>query len=244
MLGIGLAPIFTPHTSVLEAFPFKTVKEKKLCEQKRRCSWQKGRRSTASDTQRSCHVPGVKPAISVVVGTRIAIMMYLSEKFQTPDHWYPTDIQKRARVNEYLSWQHTAVRMHGTRVFWLRLMIPKMLGEEVPKDKMAAALEDLDGSLQLIEEKFLQDRPFIAGDDISLADLVAIVEIMQPVGSGLDVFEKRPKLSGWRNRVRAAIGPELFDEAHQIILSAQEMVKSMDGSTLQPFKPKILRLFL
>ncbi|XP_041936137.1 glutathione S-transferase theta-1b isoform X2 [Alosa sapidissima] len=174
----------------------------------------------------------------------IAIMMYLSEKFQTPDHWYPTDIQKRARVNEYLSWQHTAVRMHGTRVFWLRLMIPKMLGEEVPKDKMAAALEDLDGSLQLIEEKFLQDRPFIAGDDISLADLVAIVEIMQPVGSGLDVFEKRPKLSGWRNRVRAAIGPELFDEAHQIILSAQEMVKSMDGSTLQPFKPKILRLFL
>ncbi|XP_076159168.1 glutathione S-transferase theta-1b [Alosa pseudoharengus] len=174
----------------------------------------------------------------------IAIMMYLSEKFQTPDHWYPTDIQKRARVNEYLSWQHTAVRMHGTRVFWLRLMIPKMLGEEVPKDKMAAALEDLDGSLQLIEEKFLQDRPFIAGNDISLADLVAIVEIMQPVGSGLDVFEKRPKLSGWRNRVRAAIGPELFDEAHQIILSAQEMVKSMDGSTLQPFKPKILRLFL
>lgn len=174
----------------------------------------------------------------------IAIMTYLAEKFQTPDHWYPADLQKRARVNEYLSWQHTAVRMHGSKVFWLRVLIPKLLGEEVPKDKMAAALEDLDGSLKLIEEKFLQDRPFIAGNEISLADVVAIVEIMQPVGSGLDVFESRPKLSAWKDRVQAALGPELFDEAHQIILNAREMADNMDMNTLQAFKPKLLRLFL
>ena len=49
----------------------------------------------------------------------------------------------------------------------------------MPKEKMAAALEDLDGSLKLIEEKFLEERPFVAGDEISLADLVAIVEVMQ-----------------------------------------------------------------
>ena len=27
----------------------------------------------------------------------IAIMMYLAEKFGTPEHWYPSDLQKRAR---------------------------------------------------------------------------------------------------------------------------------------------------
>lgn len=58
-------------------------------------------------------------------------------------------------------------------------MIPKVMGVEIPKDKMDAAAEDLENSLKLIEDKFLQDRPFIAGEEISLADLVAIVEVMQ-----------------------------------------------------------------
>lgn len=61
-------------------------------------------------------------------------------------------------------------------------MIPKVMGVEIPEDKMNAALDDLNSSLKLVEEKFLQDRPFIAGDQISLADLVAIVEIMQVSG--------------------------------------------------------------
>ncbi|KAI4902479.1 hypothetical protein NFI96_018826 [Prochilodus magdalenae] len=174
----------------------------------------------------------------------VAIMMYLAEKYKTPDHWLPADLQKRAKVNEYLSWQHSAMRPHGSKIFWLKLMIPKVMGIEVPKEKMDAALEDLNGSLKFLEEVFLQDKPFIAGDQISLADLVAIVEIMQPVGAGLDVFETRPKLSAWRDRVRNAIGADLFDEAHQNILSSQETAKNMDGSTLQHFKPKIVKLFL
>lgn len=50
---------------------------------------------------------------------------------------------------------------------------------DVLQDKMDVALQDLNGYLKLMEEKFVQDRPFIAGDHISLVDLVAIVEVMQ-----------------------------------------------------------------
>lgn len=64
------------------------------------------------------------------------------------------------------------------------------------------------------------------------------------MGSGLDVFEGRPKLSAWRDRVQEAIGKELFDDAHQKILATQESVKKMDGSKMEFFKNKILRRFL
>lgn len=54
-----------------------------------------------------------------------------------------------------------------------------MLGAEVPQEKMDLALKELNGSLKLLEEKFIQDKPFIVGDNMTLADLVAIVEVIQ-----------------------------------------------------------------
>ena len=33
-----------------------------------------------------------------------AILRYLCDKYQLPDHWYPKDLQSRAKVDEALSW--------------------------------------------------------------------------------------------------------------------------------------------
>ncbi|KAL0965134.1 hypothetical protein UPYG_G00277230 [Umbra pygmaea] len=187
-------------------------------------------------------VPAIRDG-DFCLGESIAIMTYLTEKYKTPDHWYPADLQKRARVNEYLSWQHTGLRMHGSKIFWQMVMIPNIMDVEVPKERLAWSLEDLESSLKILEEKFIGDKPFIAGKEISLADLVAIVEIMQPFASGLDVFEGKPKLSAWRDRVQEQIGKELFDEAHRLIISCQEMIKEIDPSKLQIFKPKIMKMF-
>ena len=60
-----------------------------------------------------------------------------------------------------------------------QVLAPLFLGHPLPPEKLEEHTRKLDGVLKLFEEKFLQDRPFIAGRDISLADLVAIVELMQ-----------------------------------------------------------------
>lgn len=43
----------------------------------------------------------------------VAILQYLTAKFSTPDHWYPADIIKQARINEYLHWHHMNARWKG-----------------------------------------------------------------------------------------------------------------------------------
>lgn len=56
----------------------------------------------------------------------VAILKYLAQKHPAAvaDHWYPADLQRQARVNEYLSWQHMNVRSHGSKVFLLRVSPP------------------------------------------------------------------------------------------------------------------------
>ncbi|XP_053557947.1 glutathione S-transferase theta-1 [Bombina bombina] len=158
-------------------------------------------------------VPALKEG-DFTMAESTAILLYLARKFNTPDHWYPSDLQKRALVDEYLAWQHTNTRPHGSKVFWLKAMTPAILGHECDPAKLAPILADFNTSMTSLEEKFLQGKPFIAGDEISLADLVAIVEIMQPVASGVEVFEERPKLAAWKQRVVEALGEDLFKEAH------------------------------
>ncbi|KAF7239793.1 Glutathione S-transferase theta-1 [Varanus komodoensis] len=172
-----------------------------------------------------------------------AILLYLTRKYNTPSHWYPPDMKKRGRVDEYLAWQHTTIRASASKILWLKVVIPLFLGQQIPPEKLHDAVEDLNLALQKLEEKFLQDRPFIIGTEISLADLVAIVELMQPMGAGWDVFEGRPKLQEWCKRVEVALGKELFMEAHSRILNTQELRNiSIDPPLKAQMKPILLKM--
>ncbi|XP_060105482.1 glutathione S-transferase theta-1-like [Heteronotia binoei] len=153
----------------------------------------------------------------------IAILLYLSRKYNTPDHWYPSDIQKRAKVDEYLSWHQTNIRSNAPKTMWIKVLIPLFTGQPLPSEKLQEVMEGLATSLKQLEDVFLQDKPFLVGDEISLADLMAIVELMQPVGVGCNIFEDRPKLAAWHRRVEEAIGEEIFLQAHELILNIQKL---------------------
>ncbi|XP_023576786.1 glutathione S-transferase theta-1-like isoform X2 [Octodon degus] len=120
-------------------------------------------------------------------------------------------------------------------------MLPVFLGEQVPSELLATTLAELDETLQVLEEKFLQHKAFLAGPQISLADLVAITELMHPVGAGCQVFEGRPKLAAWRRRVEATVGEDLFREAHEVILKVKDTPPA-DPTIKQKMLPKVLAM--
>ncbi|KAM9622462.1 glutathione S-transferase theta-1-like [Trichechus inunguis] len=141
----------------------------------------------------------------------VAILLYLSRKYETPDHLYPQDIQTCIHVDEYLAWQHMALRSSCTCTLWQKVVFPVFLGEPVPPETLAAKLAKLDRCLQLLEDKFLQNKAFLAGPHIS------------PVSAGCQIFEDRPILPARRQCVEAAVREDLFQAAHAVIMKAKDL---------------------
>ncbi|XP_006875014.1 PREDICTED: glutathione S-transferase theta-2B [Chrysochloris asiatica] len=158
-----------------------------------------------------------------VLAESVAILIYLSLKYQTEAHWYPTDIQTRARVHEYLGWHADCIRGTFGVLLWARVLAP-LIGAQVPEEKVGHNRTSMDQALQQLEDKFLGDRPFLVSNQVTLADLMALEELMQPVAVGYDLFEGRPRLAAWRTRVEAFLGAELFQEAHSRILNILEQM--------------------
>ncbi|MEQ2256179.1 hypothetical protein ILYODFUR_021721 [Ilyodon furcidens] len=150
-----------------------------------------------------------------------AILKYLATNHNVPEHWYPWLPERRARVDEYTAWHHTNTRPHAAKVFMLEVLLPAQFGAPVDQDHLERALLELDATLDKLESMFLRRQPFLCGDDITVADLLAICELMQPLGSGRDVLKDRPQLQRWRSRVQSALG-ESFDEAHAVLFAVRD----------------------
>ncbi|XP_026858698.2 glutathione S-transferase theta-2 isoform X1 [Electrophorus electricus] len=145
-----------------------------------------------------------------------AILKYLATNFNVPEHWYPRHPERRAKVDEYTAWHHMNTRLDASRVFIYEVLMPRMTGQPTEPAKLEKALKELEKTLEKLESMFLRRQAFLCGDDITLADLLAICEVMQPLGAGRDVLKDRPRLQCWRSRVQSALKCS-FDEAHNVL---------------------------
>jgi len=99
-------------------------------------------------------------------------------------------------------------------------------GGELANPALLAKLHKrLEQSLNQMENIFLADQPYLCGRDISIADLLGICEVMQPVIIGYDIFANRPKLEAWEARVKERLQPH-FDEAHKFVYIFRDQFKS------------------
>ncbi|XP_054448788.1 glutathione S-transferase theta-2B-like [Pteronotus mesoamericanus] len=155
------------------------------------------------------------------LGESVAILIYLSIKYQTAAHWYPPDLQTRVRIHEYLGWHADHIRGTFGVSLWAQVLAP-YIGIQVPEEKMKRNRTAVDCALQHLEDKFLRDKAFLISQQVTLADLMALEELMQIVALGQDLFAGRPRLAAWHQRVEAFLGADLCQEAHSAISNIQE----------------------
>ncbi len=48
-------------------------------------------------------------------------MKYLCQKFKLPNHWYPSELTRQAKVDEYLNWHHSNLRVGAAYTFFMKV---------------------------------------------------------------------------------------------------------------------------
>ncbi|XP_062539528.1 glutathione S-transferase theta-2B-like [Armigeres subalbatus] len=147
----------------------------------------------------------------------VAIFRYLSREFQFDDRWYPKDRAHRARVDEYLEWQHANIRAQCAQYF-IYCWINPLLGLEVDQAKAERLRAKMIDGLDVFEREWLDGgrQPFVTGKELTFADVLAACEIEQPKLAGFDPRVGRPQLAAWMERVREATNP-YYDQAHKML---------------------------
>lgn len=65
------------------------------------------------DYLKKVHRFGKVPAIidnDLNIIESVAILRYLSRKYEVPHNWYPRELKAQAEIDEFLEWQHLGIR--------------------------------------------------------------------------------------------------------------------------------------
>ena len=151
----------------------------------------------ASKLERGCESCEVKldhDGSKRLVIESCAIARYAATQFlPVSSHWWPRDdVRKSLRVDEYLHWQHLNVRTNGTLVFLHSILNPLRSKQPPNMSQIHHFNKELGKNADVMETYFLGGgKKFIAGDEISVADLFALCELTQPMCAGFNVTATR-----------------------------------------------------
>ncbi|EFJ31777.1 hypothetical protein SELMODRAFT_144252 [Selaginella moellendorffii] len=172
-----------------------------------------------------------------------AILRYLAATYpKVPDHWYPSDLSRRARIDSILDWHHANLR-RGAAGLVMALVLAPVLG--LSKDpKLASDSEKLlRSSLSKIEDVWLQGGTKFLGGSFkpSIADLSLCCEITQLELLGAaklsDLLSPFPKLRQWLIDTEEATSPH-FGEIHKLLRKAASNYEAQRHEKLG-FKSKL-----
>ncbi|OWM72030.1 hypothetical protein CDL15_Pgr017913 [Punica granatum] len=165
--------------------------------------------------------------VPAIVDGSHAILFYLACAFPgIPDHWYPADLFRRAKIQSVLDWHHSNLRQ-GAAGYVLNSILAPALGRPLNPEAAAEAEKLLSSSLKEIESVWLKGkgRFLLGGFQPSIGDLSLVCEIMQ-----LEILDEEDrdrilgphkKVQQWIESTGNATGPH-FDEMHKVLIKVRK----------------------
>jgi glutathione S-transferase len=156
-----------------------------------------------------------------ILGESCAIMAYLSNKHGL-DELYPTDLEQRAMVDNAMFYLIGTLYPLVARATYPTLGFPQYPGEvataESADDEMKAAAqkqaeEALAEPLEVYNTFFLNGKPFIGGDKVSIADirLAATLEFLKAIDYDFPEWAME-----YMDRVESALGDAYSEPAADV----------------------------
>ncbi|XP_027342611.1 glutathione S-transferase T1-like isoform X2 [Abrus precatorius] len=151
-----------------------------------------------------------------------AILVYIASTFPgVADHWYPSDLFTRAKINSVLDWHHSNLR-HGAVNYVLDTVLGPATGRPLNSKAAAEAERVLLSSLSKLEDVWLNGdgRFLLGGSQPSIADLSLVCELMQ-LEDRSRILSPYKKVLQWIENTRTATNP-YFEDVHSILYRAKK----------------------
>jgi glutathione S-transferase len=151
-----------------------------------------------------------------------SILRYLAEKFFPNSHWYPSDLKTRTKINNYLDWHSFTIRSSFMIIGLSYLPGFTKTGVDKSKSYVQLAQEVFYGSsshlwkdradnglvnqLRVVNDRWLKESKFLAGDEVSIADLSLYGDAGYLIHLfGFD-FKSYPALNRWYQTMEEQFG--------------------------------------
>mmetsp|Transcript_42754 Transcript_42754/g.65705 ORF Transcript_42754/g.65705 Transcript_42754/m.65705 type:complete len:129 (+) Transcript_42754:245-631(+) len=117
-----------------------------------------------------------------------AMLKYICERRDLPHHWYPRgsdleSVRKRAKIDTYLDWHHSNVRIGAGYLIFGTYFEGFMTGKWSSEAKLNAHRVIMERSFDKVLKVWLTSEkvPFLFGDKPTIADLQFGQELVQLV---------------------------------------------------------------
>lgn len=169
-------------------------------------------------------VPAIKEN-DLLLSESVAIFHHLGRKEILPSRWYPKDLKKLAKIDEYLQWQHTNLFSGAGMLFYMQFVEPLRTGVRPSVEEVENQIRNLNKNLDDLENVWLKEYTFLTGNEISFADLMGVCQLQQVIALKLFQIDekKHARVNKWHARVTCFFG-DSFSYAHRIIYSYGEKV--------------------